>query len=247
MARAARDELTDVAADAAIDQACRILRLPAIRDRHGEVAAAAARQQAGYQGFLAELLSLECDDRESRRKARLVREAGFPRPKRIEDFDYAANPNVPAALIHTLAKGAWVAAGQPCWPSRQQLSCRTAGSSGGWTGCRPSAAYYLEELAAIARQQDNAQRAVRLLTAARSLLESRGSGWLHAYVPRAPNDDNVLDTLRSAMVNAAFDEAWAWGQSSGDRRALEFALEKPTPLPPSPQGLPRASDVGAHG
>ena len=37
MARAAtRDELTDTAADAAIDQACSILRLPTIRDRHGE-------------------------------------------------------------------------------------------------------------------------------------------------------------------------------------------------------------------
>ena len=109
-----RDELTDTAADAAIDQACRILRLPTIRDRHGEVAAAAARQQASYKGFLVELLSLECDDREARRKARLVREAGFPRPKRLEDFDYAANPNVPAALIRTLAGSAWVAAGQPC-------------------------------------------------------------------------------------------------------------------------------------
>ena len=114
MARAARDELTDTAADAAIDQACRILRLPTIRDRHGEVAAAAARQQASYKGFLVELLSIECDDRETRRKARLVREAAFPRPKRIEDFDFAANPDVPAALIATLARSAWVAAGQPC-------------------------------------------------------------------------------------------------------------------------------------
>jgi DNA replication protein DnaC len=109
-----RDELTDTAADAAIDQACRILRLPTIRDRHGEIAAAAARQHASYKGFLVELLSVECDDREARRKARLVREAGFPRPKRLEDFDYAANPNIPAALIRTLAGSAWVAAGQPC-------------------------------------------------------------------------------------------------------------------------------------
>src|SRR5260370_24471753 len=108
-----RDELTDTAADAAIAQACGILRLPTIRDRHGEIAAAAARQQAGYKGFLVELLSLECDDREMRRKARLVREAGFPRPKRIEDFHFAANPDVPAALIHTLAPSAWAAARQP--------------------------------------------------------------------------------------------------------------------------------------
>ena len=31
----------------------------------------------------------------------------------MEDFDFDANPNVPAALIHTLAKGAWITAGQP--------------------------------------------------------------------------------------------------------------------------------------
>jgi DNA replication protein DnaC len=110
---AGRDELTDTAADAAIDQACRILRLPTIRDRHAEIAAAAVRQQAGYKGFLVELLALECDDREARRRARLVREAAFPRPKRIEDFDFTANPDVPAALIATLARSAWVAAGQP--------------------------------------------------------------------------------------------------------------------------------------
>ena len=80
MARAARDEVTDTAADAAIEQACRILRLPTIRERHGEIAAAASRQQASYKGFLTELLALECDDREQRRKARLVRDAGFPGP-----------------------------------------------------------------------------------------------------------------------------------------------------------------------
>jgi len=77
---ARRDELTDTAADAAIDQACRILRLPTMRERHGEVAAAAARQQAGYKAFLTELLSMECDDRETRRKARLVRDAASRGP-----------------------------------------------------------------------------------------------------------------------------------------------------------------------
>jgi DNA replication protein DnaC len=113
MAAAAREQLTDTAADAAIDQACKILGLPTVRARHAEVAAAATREQADYKGFLIELLSLECDDRQARRKARLVREVGFPRAKRIEDFDFPANPAVPAALIHTLARSAWVAAGQP--------------------------------------------------------------------------------------------------------------------------------------
>jgi DNA replication protein DnaC len=108
-----RDQLTEQAADAAIEQACRILRLPTIRDRFADVAASASRQQATYKSFLVELLAIECEDRETRRRTRLVREAGFPRPKRLEDFNFDANPNVPAALIHTLAKGAWIATGQP--------------------------------------------------------------------------------------------------------------------------------------
>jgi predicted ATPase len=70
-----------------------------------------------------------------------------------------------------------------------------------------SAAYYLEGLAAVAGQQDNPQRAVRLLAAARSLLEAKGSGWLHAYVPRVPHDDAVLAGLRSRLGEAAFGEA----------------------------------------
>jgi DNA replication protein DnaC len=108
-----RDQLTETAADAAIEQACRILRLPTIRGRFDAIATTAARQQASYKAFLVELLAVECEDREARRRERLVRQAGFPRTKRIEDFAFDANPNVPAALIHTLAKGAWIGAGQP--------------------------------------------------------------------------------------------------------------------------------------
>jgi predicted ATPase len=92
-------------------------------------------------------------------------------------------------------------------------------------GDETSAAYYLEGLAAVAGQQDNPQRAVRLLAAARSLLEAKGSGWLHASVPRVPHDDAVLEALRARMGEAAFEEAQAWGASTGSRRAREYALE----------------------
>jgi predicted ATPase len=92
-------------------------------------------------------------------------------------------------------------------------------------GDETTAAYYLEGLAAVAGQQDNPQRAVRLLAAARSLLEAKGSGWLHAVVPRVPHDDAVLEALRSRMGEPAFEEAQAWGASTGSRRAREYALE----------------------
>jgi hypothetical protein len=88
-----------------------------------------------------------------------------------------------------------------------------------------SAAYYLEALAAVADQQDNPQRAVRLLFAARSQLEASGSGWLHAYVPRAPHDDADLAALRARIGDAAYQEAQAWGRSIGSRHARQYALE----------------------
>lgn len=99
--------------DAAIDLACRALQLPTIRQRHDEIAATALREQASYKRFLADLLTAEVAERGERRKLRLVHEAGFARPKRLEDFDYAANPAVSAEVIGTLADPAWVRTGQP--------------------------------------------------------------------------------------------------------------------------------------
>ena len=109
----ARRGVTEQAADAAIDQACRLLRLPTIRDRFAELADAAKRQQLTYRGFLAELLLAECDDRDRRRSTRRVKEAGFPRPKHLDDFDFDANPNIPAATIHTMASCAWIRNREP--------------------------------------------------------------------------------------------------------------------------------------
>ncbi len=111
--RAGRAGVTEQAADAAVDQACRMLRLPTMRARFAEVADAAQRQQLTYRGFLAELLMAECDDRDRRRSARRIAAAGFPREKWLQDFDYAANPHIQPALIAQLAACAWVSKGEP--------------------------------------------------------------------------------------------------------------------------------------
>ena len=91
-------------------------------------------------------------------------------------------------------------------------------------GDQTSVAYYIENLATVAGQQDDPQRAARLLSAAAAMLQAKGSGWLHAYVPRATHDDGVLAGLRSRLGDAAFAEAWAWGDSVGGRNALDYAL-----------------------
>ena len=92
-------------------------------------------------------------------------------------------------------------------------------------GDQTTVAYYLEGMAA-ARLRASPERAVRLLAAARTMLEERGSGWLHAWVPRAPHDDSVLAVLRSRMGVAAFEEARRWGESRPGRHVVQYALEK---------------------
>jgi hypothetical protein len=89
-----------------------------------------------------------------------------------------------------------------------------------------SVAYYLEELAAVAGQQDNPGRAVRLLAAARSLLQAAGSGWLCAWVPRAAHDDEILTALRSRAGDTAFEQARSWAESVDGTGAVEYALGK---------------------
>jgi DNA replication protein DnaC len=101
------------AAAAAVDQACRRLRLPTIRAVRDEAVSVAGKEQLSYQGFLAELLLAECDDRDRRSSVRRVKSAGFPRDKWLGDFDFDANPNINPATIHTLAAGDWIRKDQP--------------------------------------------------------------------------------------------------------------------------------------
>jgi DNA replication protein DnaC len=110
--RATGRQPSEQAIDAAIDSATRLLRLPTFRDRCGEFADAAGREQLSYRAFLSELLLAECDDREERRAARRIHEAGFPRPKTLADFDFTANTAINPATINTLAGCGWVSKGQ---------------------------------------------------------------------------------------------------------------------------------------
>ena len=95
----------------------------------------------------------------------------------------------------------------------------------------PSLAYLLEALADLAARQDHPERAASLLGAASALLEANGSGWLHAYVPRAPHGDEALAGLRARLSDGTFDKAWAHGRALDSADAVRYALEETTSRP----------------
>lgn len=108
-----RRRMSEQAAEAAVDQACRVLRLPTIRTQFGDLAVKAGNDQMSYLVFLAELLLAECDDRARRRSERRIKAAQFPREKSLREFDFDANPNIDPAVIHSLATCDWVKKGLP--------------------------------------------------------------------------------------------------------------------------------------
>jgi DNA replication protein DnaC len=104
--------LSDTAALAAIGAAARELKLPTVRADAARMAEIAVRERQTHLAYLAEILAAETDDRASRRRARRIGEASFPRLKRLADFNTDAIPGI-AAQLAALATGAWIDAGQP--------------------------------------------------------------------------------------------------------------------------------------
>ncbi len=84
------------------------LKLPTVRRRFRQFAAEATREQQTPVAYLAALLDAEVRERAERRERRRLIDARFPLLKRLEDFRFADNPNVPQATIAALAEGTWI-------------------------------------------------------------------------------------------------------------------------------------------
>ncbi len=84
------------------------LKLPTVRRRFKALAAEALREQQTPVAYLGALLEAEMGERAERREKRRLIDARFPQIKRLEDFRFADNPNVPQATIAALAEGSWI-------------------------------------------------------------------------------------------------------------------------------------------
>jgi len=105
--------LSEPAAEAAIGAACTALHLPAVRAEGASLADAAAKQHLTHRAHLAEVLSVEVDARDGRRRARRLAEARFPRLKRLAEFDLGFAPGIAPATLAALGAGAWIDSGEP--------------------------------------------------------------------------------------------------------------------------------------
>ena len=85
------------------------LKLPTIKRRFRTLADETTRAQQTPLAYLAELLEAEVAERAERRERRRMLDARFPVLKRLEDFRFDDNTNVPQATIAALAEGSWIA------------------------------------------------------------------------------------------------------------------------------------------
>ena len=92
-------------------------------------------------------------------------------------------------------------------------------------GDESSVGYYLQRLAALARQREDP--GPRRPPAGRRGCAAAGRGHRLAAGLRGdgPSDDDALPGLRSRMGDATFQQAWAQGAAMGRQRAVEYALQ----------------------
>src|SRR4051794_21938829 len=86
----------------------RALKAPRIAERLQSTAERARAEGWAYEQFLEALCEAEVFAREASGARQRIRAAGFPAPKTIEDFDFAAQPGAERPLIGHLAQLAWI-------------------------------------------------------------------------------------------------------------------------------------------
>ena len=81
------------------------LKLPTMLREYAMVARECAQSNANYDQFLEALCDRELQSRESKAIERRLKQARFPLPKELADFDFTAAPKLNKAKILELAKG----------------------------------------------------------------------------------------------------------------------------------------------
>ena len=86
----------------------RALKLPTMAESFSEIALKAVRNGLSHEAYLHELVRLECEAREQRRRTRLLQESGLPREKTFRTLQLGTFPPLIRQQIGRLRSGAFV-------------------------------------------------------------------------------------------------------------------------------------------
>jgi DNA replication protein DnaC len=98
---------------AAVEQQCRVLRLPTVAEQCAPLAEEAVKQRQTYLRYLEALLAVELEERERNTIARRIKDAHLPRTKTLDEFDFSKAPQIRATEIHELAQGGYIERAEP--------------------------------------------------------------------------------------------------------------------------------------
>ena len=97
----------------AIQQQCKLLRLPTVGSQFTRLAEQAEREHQGYLGYLDALLAAEVEEREQKTVERRIKEAHLPKVKTLDEFDFSQTPHISATQIRELAEGGYLERAEP--------------------------------------------------------------------------------------------------------------------------------------
>lgn len=96
------------AAPTLLDLYLKQLCLPAMARAYPAVVREAAANRHDYTQFLIALCGYEIEQRQRNQLARRLKQAQFPWPKTLDEFDFAAVPSLKQAAVLQLADGAFL-------------------------------------------------------------------------------------------------------------------------------------------
>jgi DNA replication protein DnaC len=94
--------------EARIEIACGQLRMPALLRQYQSLYREAVEQNADHLHFLASCLEHEVLKKQEQKQLYLLRQAKFPKPKTLQEFQFSHIPKLPKSKVEQLAQGTFI-------------------------------------------------------------------------------------------------------------------------------------------
>ncbi|MDA0273042.1 MAG: IS21-like element helper ATPase IstB [Proteobacteria bacterium] len=91
-----------------IEWLCEELKLQSVAHRYGDLAQQAASTETSYTGFLLDILKTEHEARQARSRYTMVKMAGFPGIKTLDDYDFKFATGAPKKAVKALSDLAFI-------------------------------------------------------------------------------------------------------------------------------------------